>query len=186
MGKKGTAYERELKGILSGDIGIIEKFSRVLSAQEYGYYRSTISRPFMVIRAAGSFGVDLIAIRDDWSFPIEVKSSGSRRIGFTQNSARAQEQALSFIRECERAGVIGLYAFRLKKYHGDPWRMFAVPLENVDKLRGYPGYLYQVLPKISRTAKGNFVLVWDEGMPLSKFLSYVNLNYKEDVDGVEE
>ena len=180
MGKKGAVYERELKGILEGDIEFIQKFSKMLSDEEYRWYRSSLKRPFMVIRAAGSFGVDIVAIRDDYSFPIEVKSSHKKRIRFTQSSSRAQEQALNFIKECERAGVIVLYAFRLKNYRGDPWRIFTLPVENV---RGRIRFIYSLLPKISYTPRGNFVLLWERGMPLSRFLSY--LNYKENVDGVE-
>ncbi len=184
MGKKGAIYERELKGILGGEVAVIEKFAKTLTQEEYEHYKSSIARPFMVIRAAGSFGVDLIAIRDDYSFPIEVKSSASRRIRFTQSSARAQDQAIEFIRECEKAGVIGLYAFRLKNYRrGDPWRMFAVPFLN---LKGRAGLLYKILPKIPYTSKGNFVLLWDEGIPLSTLLSYLNYEKKKDIDGVKE
>lgn len=180
MGKKGSTYERELKGILGGEERLIEKFSKSLSREEYEWYRSTIKRPFMVVRAAGSFGIDLLAIRDDFSFPIEVKSSTSRTIRFTQSSSRAQDQAIAFLKECERARILGLYAFRLKGYRGDPWRIFALPSEN---LRGRVKLLYEILPKLPLTKAGNFILKWDEGLPLSKFLSY--LNYQEsNEDGI--
>lgn len=177
MGKKGSIYERELKGILSGDLSTIEKFSRSLNEKEYYWYRSLISKPFMVVRAAGSLGVDLIAIREDFSFPIEVKSSSMPRINFTHGSSRAQEQAKHLMEECKRTGVVALYAFRLKNYRGDPWRIFALPLEGI---RGRMRYVYNVLPKISYTPQGNFVLLWEKGMPLSKFISYLNLESDED------
>ena len=174
MGKKGSIYERELKGILGGEERIIEKFSKSLSSEEYKWYRSSINRPFMVVRAAGSFGIDLLAIRDDFSFPIEVKSSASMTIRFTQSSSRAQEQALNFLKECERVGILGLYAFRLKGHRGDPWRIFALPTEN---LKGRVKLLYEHLPKLPLTHAGNFILRWEGGLPLSKLLSY--LNYEE-------
>ena len=172
MGKKGSIYERELKGILSGDESTISKF-KTLSEEEMRWYRSTVERPFMVVRAAGSLGVDLIAIRDDFSFPIEVKSSSERTVRFTQSSSRAQLQAESFSAECSRAGIIGIYAFRLKGFRGDPWRIFALPGEG---FRGRTLLLYNFLPKIPITRSGNFILRWDQGVPLSRFLSY--LNYK--------
>ncbi len=172
MAKKGASYERELKGILSGDEKVINRFSKSLSEEEFGNYSSMIKKPFLVIRAAGSFGVDLIAIRGDFSFPIEVKSSSQRKLRFTQNSARAQEQAENLIRECERSGVIIIYAFRLKSYRGDPWRIFTIPVKK--PLYGWAKYIYDFLPKIPKTREGNFILVWDDGMPLSKFLSYIN------------
>ncbi len=171
LGKKGSIYERELKGILSGDSKYIFKFSRSLSEDEFRWYRSSIERPFMVIRAAGSLGVDLIAIRDDYSFPIEVKSASTRKIVFTHSSARAQEQAEIFLKECERARILGIYAYRLKGFIGDPWRVFSLP---VNGLTGRMRLLSETVPTIPLTRGGNFVLRWDEGMPLSKFLSYVN------------
>ncbi len=180
MGKKGSIYERELKGILSGELKVIEKFRKSLSDEEYRWYRSTVEKPFMVIRAAGSFGVDLIAIRNDFSFPIEVKSSSSPTIRFTQSSSRAQEQATYFLEECRRAGILGLYAFRLKGYRGDPWRIFALPSDN---LQGRIKLLYDVVPKIPITRGGNFILKWGEGISLSKFLSYLNYE-KENEDEV--
>ncbi len=170
MGKKGSIYERELKGILSGDDKILAKFKKSLG-DEFEWYESCRRRPFMVLRAAGSLGVDLIAIRDDYSFPIEVKSSSSKKIVFTHSSSRAQEQAERFLEECQRAGILGIYAFRLKGYRGDPWRVFALPVEG---LRGRIRLVYGFLPKLPVTRDGNFILRWEEGMPLSKFLSYLN------------
>ncbi len=170
MGSKGTIYERELKGILSGDDKIISKFKKSLG-EDFKWYESSKTRPFMVLRAAGSLGVDLVAIRDDYSFPIEVKSSSSKTIIFTHSSSRAQEQAERFLKECEEAKILGLYAFRLKGYRGDPWRVFALP---VNGLRGRIKLIYELLPKIPLTKEGNFILRWDEGMPLAKFLSYLN------------
>ncbi len=174
MGKKGTAYERELKGILSGERKIIMKFSNSLSDEEMKWYMSLVDYPFLVIRAAGSLGVDLIAIRSDYAFPIEVKSSSQRKLRFSENSARAQEQASRLRQSSERAGIIALYAYRLKGYRGDPWRIFALPMENTEERKGYVKRLYSILPKIALTPHGNLVLNWDEGMPLSKFISYLN------------
>ncbi len=183
MGKKGAIYERELKGILSGDKKIIDKFLKKLSEDERDNYMKIIDHPFMVLRAAGSLGVDLIAIRNDFSFPIEVKSSKSKVLRFTQNSSRGQKQAEEIIKECEKTGVIALYAFRLKSYRGDPWRIFSLPLSRAPK--GWMGYIYEILPKVSLTRDGNYILHWDEGMPLNKFISYLNYE-KEDEEGVNQ
>ena len=172
MGKKGAYYERELKGILSGEWKIIEKFSKSLSSEEMENYKKTIEKPFLVIRAAGSFGVDLIAIRSDVAFPIEVKSSSQRKLRFSMSRGRAQHQAESLIEESERTGVLILYAFRLKSYRGDPWRIFTAPLNR--EVEGWAKYIYNILPKISKTKKDNFILVWDEGMPLNAFISYLH------------
>ena len=182
MGKKGAIYERELKGILSGDKKIIDKILKKLDDEERENYMKIVDRPFMVLRAAGSLGVDLIAIRNDFSFPIEVKSSKSKILRFTQNSSRGQKQAEGIIRECEKTGVIALYAFRLKSYRGDPWRMFCLPLKK--KPMGWMGYIYEILPKVSLTKEGNYILHWDDGMPLSRFISYLNYK-KEDENEVD-
>ena len=173
MGKKGSIYERELKAILEGDEKIVNKITKSVEGMSYLGYRSIIKKPFMVTRAAGSLGVDLIAIRGDIAFPIEVKSSGDKVIRFSQSKARAQRQALDFAEYCMRSGVVGLYAFRLKGVRGDPWRIFALPV-NEDTLTGKPKLVYRMLPKIETTYNGNFVLRWDAGMALGLFLSYIN------------
>ncbi len=173
MGKKGSVYERELKAILEGDEKFVNRITKSVEGMGYLGYRSIIKKPFMVIRAAGSFGVDLIAIRGDIAFPIEVKSSGDKVIRFSQSNARAQRQALDFAEYCMRSGVVGLYAFRLKGVRGDPWRIFALPVDE-GTLTGKPRLVYRILPKIETTHSGNFVLRWDEGMALGIFLSYIN------------
>ncbi len=172
MGKKGSNYERELKGILVGDESIIKRISKSMSKEDMENYESILHKPFLVLRAAGSLGVDLVAIRHDFSFPIEVKSSKDRKLWFAQDRGRGQKQAEYMIAECERAGVIPLYAYRLKSQRGDPWRIFTLPLSNSPE--GWAKYLYNIVPKIALSRGGNYVMVWDDGMPLSKFISYLN------------
>ncbi len=176
MAKKGANYERELKNILAGDESTIARITKTMSDEERDNYRSMLTNPFLVLRAAGSFGIDIIAIRRDFSFPIEVKSSKERNMRFTQNRGRGQKQAEEIIRECERAGIIALYAFRLKSVRGDPWRIFTLPMNL--KVEGWPKYVYNILPKISITRDGNYVMHWDEGMPLNKFINYLNFEKK--------
>jgi hypothetical protein len=126
----------------------------------------------MVVRAAGSFGVDLVAIRSDISLPIEVKSSSSKKITFSHSSGKAQEQAERMKAACERAGVIPLYAFRLKGYRGDAWRVLALDVAGIE---GVAGLLYERIPKVHITSHGGYVLNWEEGMKLSDFLGILSL-----------
>ena len=92
MGTQGDIYERELKHLLSGDQAVIDKVTKTCTEEEAAGYRSLLSHPFMVVRAAGSHGVDLIALRWDFSFPIEVKSSADFVLHFSRNP-RLGEQA---------------------------------------------------------------------------------------------
>ena len=165
----GTVYERELKGILSGDEKILERCLKTCSPVERENYRGILSKPFIVIRAAGSFGVDLVAIRGDYSFPIEEKSSAKTVLHFS-GSQRLTEQAEHLRCECEKAGVIPLYAYRLKGFRGDAWRMFTLDIEG---LEGRNKLLYSRLPHVSHTRNGNLVLRWEEGMPLNTLISYL-------------
>ena len=87
----GSAYERELRRLLEGDRAALADFGKSLSVEESAAYESVLGRPFLVIRAAGSFGSDLVALRDDFSFPIEVKSSRERTIRF--GGSRLAKQA---------------------------------------------------------------------------------------------
>ncbi|MDG6221400.1 MAG: Holliday junction resolvase [Candidatus Thermoplasmatota archaeon] len=166
----GTAYERELKGILSGDEKVIEKCIKTCSLEDRESYRSTIEKPFIVIRAAGSFGVDLVAIRGDYSFPIEEKASVHDVLHFS-HKPRLHEQAEKLREMCQRAGLFPLYAFRLKGAKGDSWRVFTLEIEG---LEGRLALLYKRIPQVSKTKSGNLVLRWEEGMPLSQFLSYMS------------
>ncbi len=166
----GSSYERELRSILGGDRGAILASTKTTTAQQRAAYLLCASKPFLVIRGAGSLGVDLVALRGDFSFPIEVKSSRKARLHFSSNP-RLTEQYTDFVAQCERSGVVPLYAYRIKGIRGDSWRIFAPELEFVE---GMGKLMYDRLPKVSSTRSGNLVLVWDEGMPLSTFLEHVN------------
>ena len=113
MAAPGDTYERELKGLLSGDKKVIEKMIRTCDEKETAWYRSLIDNPFLVIRAAGSLGVDLVALRWDYSFPIEVKSSSEDTLHFSK-SPRLMEQANRMKDDCDSAHLLPIYAFRLK------------------------------------------------------------------------
>lgn len=186
-------FERELKSILEGDPVTLDRICRSCNREEREGYMEVCSMPFIVIRAAGSFGVDLVAIRGEISLPIEVKSSVNDRLWL--GKMKQMRQVERFRLQCRRSGVIPIYAFRLKRRKGDAWRLFTVPFfghreldlppadvneevlhhfsgEN-DLLSGRMRMIYDVLPKARITPSGRIVLIWSEGMPLSKFLSYM-------------
>jgi len=130
--------------------------------------RRIVESPFLVIRAAGSLGFDLVALRSEFSFPIEVKASATHTIRFSAASGRAAEQLESHRRAVERVGLIVLYAYRRVGHRsGDPWRLYAVPGASRP---GSLSLLRRWLPPVDRTKEGNGVLRWDDGLPLSKFL----------------
>ncbi|MCK4902947.1 MAG: Holliday junction resolvase, partial [Thermoplasmatales archaeon] len=62
-----SQYERELKGILEGEAKILSKITKTCSTLEKVNYSKISDKPFAVIRAAGSLGVDLVATRGDIS-----------------------------------------------------------------------------------------------------------------------
>ncbi len=162
-----AVYEREFRGIVSGDADVLASVSKSLSAEEKTGYDTALRHPFLVVRAAGSLGADLVALRHDVSFLVEVKSSKEDRLYFS-DSTRLVEQIDEIRRQCERSGVLPLYAFRLKKFRGDAWRLFTLPRMD---LSGPAARLGDRLPKIERTAKGNDLLVWANGLPLHRFLA---------------
>ena len=163
-------YERELKGILAGEKELLAKVTRSCSLEERDAYFSILKKPFFVIRSAGSLQVDLIAIRNDFSFPIEVKSSKHAVVRFSRTE-QLQAQAETLLWECSRAGLIPVYAFRLKGMRGDSWRIFRMEMEKPPK--GTASILYRRLPTLRKTKAGNRVLDWKLGMPLSQFIDYL-------------
>jgi hypothetical protein len=163
-----SGYERELKGILAADEDVLGRFARACPPEQAAAFLKARQKPFLVVRGAGSLGVDLVALRGDVSFPIEVKSATSDVIHFSQGSGRNRDQAESMRRECGRASVIPLYAFRRKGVRAaDPWRILTLPTEN---LPPRVSLLYDRIPKVETTASGNFVLRWETGLALHKLL----------------
>ncbi len=165
----GGTYERELKRILHGDLDMIEKATRSCTTNEKENYLKIVDKPFVVSRAAGSMGFDLIALRGDVSFPIEVKSSVGKTIRFSKN-LKNQDQARWMMNECDRAGLFPVYAYRLKRQRGDSWRVFAM---EVDHVKGRLKVMYKRLPKIEKSSLGHHILRWEDGMPLHKFIDYL-------------
>jgi Holliday junction resolvase len=163
-------YERELKGILGGDDRVLSTLFKSLDPSESLAYSGAKASPFLVVRAAGSLGADLVALRHDVSFLVEVKSSKSELLHFSE-SPRLTEQINIIRAQCERSGVLPLYAYRLKGVRGDAWRLFSLPGM---RLTGRSRILYERLPPVDKTASGNHVLRWGQGLPLARFLAWAN------------
>lgn len=165
MTKNGYIFERELKSILSGEFEKVNK----LSWLKESYKERIINHPFLVIRAAGSHGFDLLAIRDDISFPVEVKSAKEGAFNFSTSSGRSQKQAEGYLKVLGKAGIMPIYAYRLKNINGDPWRLFTFDLEFKGKYR----IIAEIMPKISMTKSGKFTMKWEAGLSLSDFIDYL-------------
>lgn len=165
-----SQYERELKNILEGESKTLIKITKTCTTIEKVNYSKISEKPFAVIRAAGSFGVDLVATRGDISFLTEVKSSIEDTIHFSNIGGRLQEQAQTMKNICEKTKTLPIYAFRTKGKRGDSWRIFTMDINN---LEGRSGVLHRRVPKLRKSKSGNFVMKWDEGMPLSDFISYL-------------
>ncbi len=165
-----SQYERELKGIFEGDFKIISKVTKSCTTLVKENYFKIYKRPFAVIRAAGSLGIDLVAARGDVSFLTEVKTSVDDALHFSSMGGKPQKQAENMIKICEKTKTLPIYAFRAKGVRGDSWRIFTLDLLG---LEGRLSVVHNRLPKIKRSKNGNFVMRWEEGMPLSDFISYL-------------
>ena len=178
MAPPGDVYERELKALLAGDVKAIAKMVKTCNAMETVNYNSMLNDPFLVIRAAGSLGVDLVALRWDFSFPIEVKSSSDDVLHFSKNQ-RLSEQADAMLSECCRSHLVPIYAYRLKSQRGDPWRLFTIPSEH--RYRGRHDVLYRRIPKLEVSSNGYYIMRWEDGMKLSDFMGYTGMSsYKDE------
>jgi len=164
-------YERELREILSGNTDVIEKVTKSCSDEEKAKYLKIVDSPFIVVRAAGSLGIaDIVALRGDISFLVEIKTRKGRSILFSHEGGRMQRKAEEMLEKCEKSKVLPLFAFRIKNYHGDSWRMYSLKMEG---LEGRAKLVSKRIPEIGKTANGNYFLKWDEGMKLSDFIDYV-------------
>lgn len=161
------AYERELRDVLSGTPKGVEGVIRSCPPEEQARMRCVLNRPFLVVRAAGS-GMegsgDLVALRGDCSFPIEVKTTKAMKLYF---SGRTKDQLEAMIREGERSGLMPLYAHRRKGVRGDSWRIFRV---ETNGLRGTLRHLAPKIPPLPLNRNGSPFIDWDQGMPLNEFI----------------
>ena len=165
-----SQYERELRAVLAGIPKGVDAVTRSCDSVAKAKSRQVIDRPFLVVRAAGS-GMegsgDLLALRGDLCFPIEVKSSKKSKLYL---SGRTWDQYQAMIYEGKRCDLMPLYAYRLKGVRGDSWRIFRV---EVGKLSGRLGILTRRIPALPLTRNGKEFLDWEQGMPLHQFLSLV-------------
>ena len=170
MGSIGSQYERELRSVLAGEIIGVRAVTRSCSEAERSLAMRVTNRPFLVVRAPGSGSEgtgDLLALRGDICFPIEVKSSKKPRLYL---SGRTYDQLKSLKDMGERCGLLPLYAYRLKGVRGDSWRIMKV---EVSGLSGKLRHLSRSIPSLPLTRNGKEFLDWEQGMPLHKFLSLI-------------
>lgn len=168
VGRGFSGYERELRSLLEGDAGSVRSYARGLPPADRREFERLIDAPFLVVRGAGSLGLDLVAMRWGLSFPIEVKASADPVIRFTAASGRANAQLASHRAAIARAGLAVLYAYRRLGLRSDEsWRIFlgsGVPSKGALRL------VCKELPPVGETREGNGILRWEEGQPFSRFL----------------
>lgn len=168
MFRSASTYERELKELLQGEPTRVRAYARQLEPTERSEFEQVIERPFLVIRAAGSLGFDLVALRREFAFPLEVKASGEASVRFTAASGRAADQLDAHRDAVARVGLMVLYAYRRIGHRSEePWRLFSASRPVGD---GMLGVLARRLPPIETTRDGNAILRWESGMPLSRFV----------------
>lgn len=175
-----SAYERELKDLFQGDPDRVRTYVRSVEPTARSEFEQIVDRPFLVIRAAGSFGFDLVALRREFAFPLEVKASGEATVRFSASGGRAAEQLVAHRAAVDRVGLMVLYAYRRIGVRGEePWRLFSA---TQGRSGGMMGVLSRRLPPIETTRDGNAILRWENGMPLSQFLRTFRF-LTEPVDG---
>ena len=166
----GGVYERELRAVLAGEINGVRAIIKSCSEVERARAMQVVQRPFLVVRAPGSGSEgtgDLLALRGDMCFPIEVKSSKSPK---QYLSGRTMDQYEALRLTGERCGLVTLYAYRLKGVRGDSWRIMRVEVES---LTGKLRHLSRSIPKLPLTKNNTPHLDWEKGMPLHRFLALV-------------
>jgi hypothetical protein len=171
VGRGSSAYERELRTLLEGDPGAVRAYTRALAPEDRASFERLIDEPFLVIRGAGSLGFDLVALRREFAFPLEVKASSDDVIRFTAASGRADAQLAAHRRAVGRVGLTVLYAYRrVGRRSEEPWRVF---LASELPASGVLRIICRRLPPVSTTREGHGILRWEEGLPLSRFLEKV-------------
>jgi hypothetical protein len=171
VSRSSSAYERELRTLLEGDEAAVRAYLRILAPEDRAAFERIVAEPYLVIRGAGSLGFDLVALRREIAFPLEVKAASSDVIRFTDASGRADEQLQAHRRAVGRVGLTVLYAYRRLGRRGEePWRIFLA--SDVPK-SGALRFICRRVPPVSTTKGGHGILRWEEGMPLSRFLDTV-------------
>ena len=171
-----SSYERELRAVLAGSPDGVRAVTRSCTELERARAMQVVQRPFLVVRAAGS-GMDgsgdLLALRGDICFPIEVKTRADKKVYFS-GQTETQLEAMKEIGE--KCGLMPLYAHRLKGVRGDSWRIFRV---DTSTLSGRLAALSKRIPTLPLTRTGKPHLDWDQGLPLHQFLGVVCRNSED-------
>lgn len=171
-----SSYERELRAVLAGSPDGVRAVTRSCTEIERARAMQVVQRPFLVVRAAGS-GMDgsgdLLALRGDLCFPIEVKTRAEKKVYL---SGQKEEQFQSMKEIGEKCELMPLYAHRLKGVRGDSWRIFRV---ETSSLSGRLATLARRIPTLPLTRTGKPHLDWDQGLPLHQFLGIVCRNSEE-------
>ena len=165
-----SIYERELRSVLAGEEKGVRAVTRSCTESQRAQTMQVCQRPFLVVRAPGSGSEgtgDLLVLRGDMCFPIEVKSSKKSRLYL---SGRTVLQYQALVNIGEKCGLQPFYAYRLKSVRGDSWRIFRV---NVDNLTGKSRRLASRVPALPLTRNGTPHLDWEKGLPLHKFIALV-------------
>jgi Holliday junction resolvase len=165
-----------LRQVIAGVPAGVEAVIKSCTEQQKEKMRLAITRPFLVVRAAGS-GMegsgDLLALRGDICFPIEVKTTKASKLYL---SGRTMAQYLAMVNEGQRCNLMPLYAHRRKGIRGDSWMIFRVETNN---LKGRLRQLAKSIPPFPLNRNGTPYLNWDDGMPLHKFIALVCSNAAE-------
>ena len=171
-----SSYERELRAVLAGSPDGVRAVTRSCTELERASAMQVVQRPFLVVRAAGS-GMDgsgdLLALRGDMCFPIEVKTRADKKVYF---SGQKEDQLQAMKEMGEKCGLMPLYAHRLKGVRGDSWRIFRV---ETSTLAGRLATLAKRIPALPLTRTGKPHMDWDQGLPLHKFLGIVCRNSED-------
>jgi len=171
-----SSYERELRAVLAGSPDGVRAVTRSCTELERARAMQVVQRPFLVVRAAGS-GMegsgDLLALRGDLCFPIEVKTRAVKKVYF---SGQKEDQLQAMKEIGEKCGLMPLYAHRLKGVRGDSWRIFRV---ETSSLKGRLATLSKRIPALPLTRTGKPHMDWDLGLPLHQFLGIVCRNSEE-------
>ena len=165
-----SIYERELRSVLAGEEKGVRAVTRSCTESQRAQMMQVCQRPFLVVRAPGSGSEgtgDLLVLRGDMCFPIEVKSSKKTRLYL---SGRTVLQYQALVNIGEKCGLQPFYAYRLKSVRGDSWRIFRV---NVDNLTGKSRRLSSRVPALPLTRNGTPHLDWEQGLPLHKFIALI-------------
>ena len=110
---------------------------------------------FLVVRAGGSLGIDLLAVKGTHILPIEVKASRKRVHYTSDGSGRETEQLDRAAEMCRRAGLANfLVCYRLvgEKFHGAKSKEVY--------------WKYYVWPEYAKRRK-HYIFKWEAGVPLA-------------------